>query len=226
MEKELYHYGVKGMKWGVRRYQNSDGTLTSEGRKRARKEYKEDNEKAFQLGRQATISGHAAAKSMSRTAKIEDKLKKQYDKDPEGIKRRTQSLRTKWIASAKTTQELVGQYLATKDLAEKHCQSLVDKYGKEAVSSIKYKDARVRKSDHGPSTFRTMNENTNTFSDYAYSVGMTMTSIGISMMAGLPFVMISRPTSTAEKAAMTEYAQYRSNLERQKNVHTAVVTGR
>lgn len=31
---ELYHHGVKGMKWGVRRYQNADGTLTSAGKKR------------------------------------------------------------------------------------------------------------------------------------------------------------------------------------------------
>lgn len=31
---ELYHYGVKGQKWGVRRYQNADGTLTEAGRKR------------------------------------------------------------------------------------------------------------------------------------------------------------------------------------------------
>ena len=31
---ELQHWGIKGMKWGVRRYQNSDGTLTAAGKKR------------------------------------------------------------------------------------------------------------------------------------------------------------------------------------------------
>ena len=31
---ELYHHGIKGQKWGIRRYQNADGTLTAEGRKR------------------------------------------------------------------------------------------------------------------------------------------------------------------------------------------------
>ena len=32
--KELYHWGVKGQKWGVRRYQNKDGSLTPAGKKR------------------------------------------------------------------------------------------------------------------------------------------------------------------------------------------------
>lgn len=34
---ELYHWGVKGMKWGVRRYQNADGSLTPAGKKRQAK---------------------------------------------------------------------------------------------------------------------------------------------------------------------------------------------
>lgn len=31
---EIYHHGIVGMHWGIRRYQNSDGSLTNAGRKR------------------------------------------------------------------------------------------------------------------------------------------------------------------------------------------------
>lgn len=35
---ELYHWGVRGMRWGVRRYQNKDGSLTKAGQRRYNKE--------------------------------------------------------------------------------------------------------------------------------------------------------------------------------------------
>lgn len=38
---ELYHYGVPGMKWGIRRYQNTDGSLTNAGKRRYAKNIKE-----------------------------------------------------------------------------------------------------------------------------------------------------------------------------------------
>lgn len=34
MSEALMHYGIKGMKWGIRRYQNKDGSLTPAGKKR------------------------------------------------------------------------------------------------------------------------------------------------------------------------------------------------
>jgi uncharacterized protein YnzC (UPF0291/DUF896 family) len=41
---ELYHHGIKGQKWGERRYQNEDGTLTEAGKRRyARRSTRELN---------------------------------------------------------------------------------------------------------------------------------------------------------------------------------------
>lgn len=42
-DTELYHWGKKGMKWGVRRYQNPDGTLTELGKKRYARDIRENN---------------------------------------------------------------------------------------------------------------------------------------------------------------------------------------
>ena len=52
---ELYHHGIKGQKWGIRRFQNEDGSLTAKGKKRYGEEgtesekYKRDASKAKYL---------------------------------------------------------------------------------------------------------------------------------------------------------------------------------
>lgn len=42
---ELYHHGVKGQRWGIRRYQNKDGSLTAAGKKRYDRDIRENNAK-------------------------------------------------------------------------------------------------------------------------------------------------------------------------------------
>lgn len=40
---ELYHHGIKGMKWGVRRYEDKSGHLTPAGKKRYDYDYESNN---------------------------------------------------------------------------------------------------------------------------------------------------------------------------------------
>jgi len=43
VENTLQHFGIRGMKWGIRRFQNPDGTLTPAGKERYRKKgYSDD----------------------------------------------------------------------------------------------------------------------------------------------------------------------------------------
>ena len=49
-QDELWHWGIKGMKWGVRRYQNKDGTLTTAGKKH----YGEDGADGANTGTEVT----------------------------------------------------------------------------------------------------------------------------------------------------------------------------
>lgn len=62
---ELIHSGIKGMRWGVRRYQNKDGTLTAAGKKR----YKVEMDKL--KAEEKTIKAREATKA--KLAKLDSK---------------------------------------------------------------------------------------------------------------------------------------------------------
>ena len=84
----LMHYGVKGMKWGVRRYQNADGTLTAKGRKKISKQYDKESKKVMnELSRRGNKihldAYNKAADKMNKGGidKFNEAQQKKYGKD-------------------------------------------------------------------------------------------------------------------------------------------------
>ena len=93
---------------------------------------------------------------------------------------------------------------------------MINKYGKEAVSTIKYKDQKLRKGEYSPKSIKVMNERTNNASNYATSGAKTIASLAISTAMGLPISLIYVPKTTGQKAANLEYQVYRANVESQR----------
>ena len=72
--RELYHHGIKGQKWGIRRYQNPDGTLTALGRKRQGDYEKAKEEARSKLLKSSDASEIYEYKDLLTTAEINERI--------------------------------------------------------------------------------------------------------------------------------------------------------
>lgn len=96
----LQHAGIKGMRWGVRRYQNKDGSLTPAGRKRygsrfdkedddideeeVKKRYEEGKQKALKSGSIEEVLKYKGDLTNKELGEVYSRLK--YEKDIESLK--------------------------------------------------------------------------------------------------------------------------------------------
>lgn len=104
----LNHSGIFGMKWGIRRYQNSDGTLTEEGKRRKRAAYAErtaaerDDDYGTENARSAPKSPREMTDDELRQAINRLKLEKEY-----------RDLSAQTVAKGKTATEKLISTLGT-----------------------------------------------------------------------------------------------------------------
>ena len=103
LNDELYHHGIRGMKWGIRRFQNKDGSLTPAGKKRYDKEVAKLKAEKKKLRNEISVQKKAdklkqlekerdALKAQSKNLKKNSKTTTQEDKQVETIEQKRERL--------------------------------------------------------------------------------------------------------------------------------------
>ena len=77
---ELYHFGIKGMKWGVRRYQNYDGSYTQAGVKRYQNAMNiyEKRKSDYDISKKQGLRGDALKLKKAKVKEAKREVKKHY----------------------------------------------------------------------------------------------------------------------------------------------------
>lgn len=123
----IYHHGIKGMKWGIRRFQNKNGSLTPAGKKRYSETVSDDYKKAHS-GKSVKSMSDAELRAVNNRLQMEQQYKRMTRKTSNG-KKYVQKI----ISAAGTLAAAEGAYKTYKRLGDQ----AIDNIGKMVLSELR-----------------------------------------------------------------------------------------
>ena len=138
---ELYHYGAKGQKWGLRRFQNDDGSLTPAGRERyGRKSSKKQGPSLMKKASgsiKKAAANHKQKKQLEKARQAKE-LKKSWTKDRKSIEKNFDKMTPAQKEKALKVLEQYSrydQYMSTKLNAKNKKVKMYSDLGKTIVTT-------------------------------------------------------------------------------------------
>lgn len=160
---ELYHFGIKGQRWGVRRFQSPDGTLTAAGKARY-KAYKKDFKSYDKLNRHVSASQKHLKEEGVMLDRVRDKYLKENKNYEKAMRKSSGFLGLKGaekaekVANAQKSMDdagseytkAAGTYGVAKKIADQdtkalrdHVNKMIRSYGKGSINELKTETVKM-----------------------------------------------------------------------------------